>query len=109
MDIKLRNKIVAATTLVSFIIIGISIGVWSRRGEETVDTFNPATAKIALGCITCTPDPADPGFCTGELSVSPPFKKGNIEKVERVGYVTKIPIRANKISNRHRTLKIEVG
>ena len=35
MDIKLRNKIVAATTLVSLVIIGISIGVWSMRGEES--------------------------------------------------------------------------
>ena len=104
MDVKLRNKIIAATTLVSLIIIGISIGVWSRRGEESkiqlyftsnakmnnviilrflstaVDTFNPATAKIALGAVlTGTQDSADPGFCTGELTVTPPFRLGNIK------------------------------
>ena len=44
MEIRNRNRIVAAATLVSLILIGISIGVWSLRGEES---------KIALYNSNC--------------------------------------------------------
>jgi len=46
--------------------------------------------------------------CTGKLVVTPPFKKGDIEKTDEVGFVEVFKIWANKKKNKIRTTKITV-
>merc|ERR1712051_82303 len=102
-----RNKIMGAAALAVLLIVGVSVVAWHfTKQEPDVDSFG--IGKLYSGGITTAGGVEGVSGCQGKMVVKPPFKRGNIEKVDTNGFSQHWEIKANKKKNRARTEYIKI-
>jgi len=107
-SVNSRNKIMGAAALAVLLIVGVSLVAWHfTKQEPDIDSFD--TIDLSYGDLTGTGKRfAGVAGCEGKMVVTPPFRRGNIEKVDTDGFSQHWKIRANEKRDKARTSYIKI-